>query len=87
MSFWSSDPTRAGALLGPLEWRVLAKDASNFSDAARAPRLAMRNVGLGETLDVEVTADVPGTLRLDVRIGGARPPHTLLASLPVHVVP
>lgn len=70
-----------------LEWRVLAKDASNFSDAARAPRLAMRNVGLGETLDVEVTADVPGTLRLDVRIGGARPPHTLLASLPVHVVP
>jgi FtsP/CotA-like multicopper oxidase with cupredoxin domain len=70
-----------------LEWRVLAKDASNFSEAARAPRRAMRNVGLGETLDVEITPDVPGTLRLDIRIGGARPPHTLLASLPVRVVP
>jgi FtsP/CotA-like multicopper oxidase with cupredoxin domain len=70
-----------------LQWRVLAKDASDFPDDARAPRLARRNVGLGETLDVEVTPETPGDLRLDVRIGGARPPHTLLGSIGVRVVP
>lgn len=70
-----------------LEWRPLAKDAAELPRHTRSPRAAMRNVGLGETFDAEITPDVPGELRLDVRIGGARPPHTLLGSIGLRAVP
>jgi FtsP/CotA-like multicopper oxidase with cupredoxin domain len=70
-----------------VDWSVIAKDALDFPQPIRSPSARRRNIGLGETLDFSVTPDVPGDLRLDVRIGGQRPPYTLMGSMPIHVVP
>ena len=69
-----------------LAWRELAKDGATFSDARRAVRPAIHQISIGETLDVEITPDTPGDLRVDVRIGGNFPGHPLLATPPIRVV-
>ena len=71
----------------PEAWRLIAKDAITLPRPIEAPGGARRTVGLGETLDFEVTPSEPGDLRLDVRIGGQLPPHTLLGSIGIRVVP
>ena len=71
----------------PVAWSLVAKDAVTLSRPIESPGAARRTAGLGETLDFEVTPTEPGDLRLDVRIGGQLPPHTLLGSLPLRVVP
>lgn len=71
----------------PAAWSLIAKDAIGLPRPIEAPGSARRTVGLGETLDFEVTPGQPGELRLDVRIGGQLPPHTLLGSIGIRVVP
>jgi len=71
----------------PAAWSLVAKDAITLSRPIESPGGARRTVGLGETLDFEVIPGEPGDLRLDVRIGGQLPPHTLLGSMPIRVVP
>ena len=71
----------------PVAWSLVAKDAIPLQRPVESPGGARRTVGLGETLDFEVTPSEPGDLRLDVRIGGQLPPHTLLGSIPIRVVP
>jgi FtsP/CotA-like multicopper oxidase with cupredoxin domain len=71
----------------PVAWSLIAKDAISLPRPIESPGSARRTVGLGETLDFEVTPGQPGDLRLDVRIGGQLPPHTLLGSIGIRVVP
>ncbi|HEU4722150.1 MAG TPA: multicopper oxidase domain-containing protein [Gemmatimonadaceae bacterium] len=71
----------------PEAWSLIAKDAITLPRPIESPGGARRTVGLGETLDFEVTPSTPGDLRLDVRIGGQLPPHTLLGSIGIRVVP
>ena len=71
----------------PVAWSLIAKDAVPLPRPIESPGDARRTVGLGETLDFEVTPTAPGELRLDVRIGGQLPPHTLLGSIGIRVVP
>ncbi|MEP7001530.1 MAG: multicopper oxidase domain-containing protein, partial [bacterium] len=69
-----------------LQWRLIAADGASLP-GAHSPTQAHRLIALGETFDVEVTPGVPGDQRLEIRIGGRFPPHTLLGTLPVRVVP
>jgi FtsP/CotA-like multicopper oxidase with cupredoxin domain len=71
----------------PVAWSLIAKDAVTLPRPMESPGVARRTVGLGETLDFELTPEAPGDLRLDVRNGGMLPPHTLFGSIGVHVVP
>ena len=71
----------------PVAWSLIAKDAVTLPRPIESPGSARRTVGIGETLDFEVTPSEPGDLRLDVRIGGQLPPHTLLGSIGIRVAP
>ena len=66
----------------PLPWRPLAKDGADLPPTRRVPRLDRQAISIGETLDLEVTPDTPGEMRIEVR--GAT--GLLLATLPVRVV-
>lgn len=69
----------------PAAWSLLARDAVTLERPLESPHPMRRSIGIGETLDFEITPDTPGDLRLDVRISG-RGPHVLLGSLPIRVV-
>jgi manganese oxidase len=71
----------------PAAWSLRAKDGADLPKPLAAPGEVRRTIGIGETLDFELTPDAPGDLRLDVRIGGPRPPHQLMGSLVFRVVP
>jgi manganese oxidase len=66
--------------------RDLAKDGADLPRWRRASRAAIRTLGIGETLDMEVTPDAPGDMRLDVRLGGPFGNHPLFASMPIRVL-
>jgi FtsP/CotA-like multicopper oxidase with cupredoxin domain len=71
-----------------LQWRELAKDGAPLPPARRAIKVASRGLTIGETMDVEVTPEVPGDLRLDVVFSRRRiVPRRLLATLPIRVRP
>ena len=71
----------------PAAWSLIAKDGATLPDALASPGAVRRTIGIGETLDFAITPESPGDLRLDVRIGGPRPPHQPMGSLALHVVP
>ena len=74
---------------GPTElpWHPVAKDALPVA-SNRAADAGLRQIAIGETLDVLIAPESPGELRLDVRIGGPPDsPHPLLGSMPIRVVP
>jgi FtsP/CotA-like multicopper oxidase with cupredoxin domain len=75
----------------PVAWRLIAKDGADLDAPIASPVAQRRTIGIGETLDFELTPDSPGDLRLDVRIGSPRPlprpPHLLLGSIGVRLVP
>jgi FtsP/CotA-like multicopper oxidase with cupredoxin domain len=70
-----------------LPWHPVAKDALPVP-SNRTSDAGLRQVAIGETLDVLMAPDTPGELRLDVRIGGpVDSPHPLLGSMPIRVLP
>jgi FtsP/CotA-like multicopper oxidase with cupredoxin domain len=70
-----------------LPWHPMAKDALPVA-SDRAGDAGLRQLAIGETLDVMITPEMPAELRLDVRIGGPPEfPHPLLGSMPIRVVP
>ncbi|HEV7991725.1 MAG TPA: multicopper oxidase domain-containing protein [Gemmatimonadaceae bacterium] len=71
----------------PVAWRLRAKDGADLPNPLAAPGEVRRTIGIGETLDFELTPGAPSDLRLDIRIGGPRPPHELMGSLAIRVVP
>jgi FtsP/CotA-like multicopper oxidase with cupredoxin domain len=66
--------------------RDLAKDGADLPSWRRVSRAAIRTLSIGETLDMEVTPDAPGDLRLDVRLGGLFGNHPLFATMPIRVL-
>jgi manganese oxidase len=67
-----------------LTWRTLAKDGADLRATRQVVGPGLHNITIGETFDVEVKADTPGDLRLDIRIARTRP---IAAVLPVRVIP
>ncbi|HEX9395081.1 MAG TPA: multicopper oxidase domain-containing protein, partial [Gemmatimonadales bacterium] len=64
-----------------VQWRVVAKDGAAWPAARQGMSPARRPLSVGETVDVELTPDAPGDLRVEARsVGGA-----LLGVLPIHV--
>jgi FtsP/CotA-like multicopper oxidase with cupredoxin domain len=51
----------------PVQWRPLARDGADLSEAMRRPRSAAFALGVGETVDVEWTPDAEGVYVLEVR--------------------
>ncbi|MBI3567978.1 MAG: multicopper oxidase domain-containing protein [Gemmatimonadetes bacterium] len=51
-------------------WRVIAKDGATVADSQRDERSATMPFGVGETVDVELRRDRPGTLTLDILTNG-----------------
>lgn len=69
-----------------LPWRLVAKDGASIPAAQVVARPSSQQVSIGETFDVEFTAEAPGELQLEVKLGpalGAR----VLAAQPIRVVP
>jgi hypothetical protein len=66
--------------------RDLAKDGADLPSWRRTSRAAIRTLSIGETLDMEVTPDAPGDLRLEVRLGGPLGNHPLFAIMPIRVL-
>ena len=66
--------------------RDLAKDGADLPSWRRVSRAAIRTLSIGETLDMEVTPDAPGDLRLEVRLGGPLGNHPLFATMPIRVL-
>ncbi|HWJ22231.1 MAG TPA: multicopper oxidase domain-containing protein [Gemmatimonadaceae bacterium] len=64
-------------------WRPLAKDGAELPVSLQVARPARSPLAIGETLDVELTPDAPGELRVEARTA----PGALLGVLPVRVVP
>ena len=69
-------------------WRLLAKDGAELPGDRRVMSISRARMGIGETLDVEVTPDTVGTYRLQLAMGLRYPlPSPLLTTLPVRVRP
>ncbi|MES2522801.1 MAG: multicopper oxidase domain-containing protein [Gemmatimonadota bacterium] len=70
------------------EWRPVAKDGAALPASVRGSGPARAQLGIGETLDVELTPATTGDMRLEVRVGPPWPaPSVLLATLPIRVLP
>ena len=72
------DSTRA-------QWRAVAKDGAELPEAARVNGVARLRFGIGETYDFELTPDVAGSMRFEVRQGLLVAPP-LLATMPITVL-
>jgi FtsP/CotA-like multicopper oxidase with cupredoxin domain len=64
-------------------WTPVAKDGADLPAVLRVQRPATQTVSMGETYDVEVGPQPPGSLRLEVRAG--TPAGNLLARVPIVV--
>jgi hypothetical protein len=70
-----------------LAWRELAKDGADLPAARRGARTAVRQISIGETVDVEFTPEAAGDLALAVVLGGRLTGRPVLGTLPIRAVP
>jgi FtsP/CotA-like multicopper oxidase with cupredoxin domain len=68
-------------------WSTVAKDGADLPTATRALQPSRVQLGIGETLDVEIKPTTVGAMRLEIRVGQPWPaPSVLLATLPIAVI-
>jgi FtsP/CotA-like multicopper oxidase with cupredoxin domain len=63
-------------------WRQLAKDGADLPANRRVSRPGPHPITIGETIDLEITPDAPGDLRIELRM----PTGQVVGALPLHVV-
>lgn len=67
-------------------WRPVAKDGATIPEVERKDVPARVRLGIGETLDVEITPRVAGAMRLELRRGLPWPlPSPMLTTVPIEV--
>ena len=68
-------------------WRELAKDGADLPESRRTSHTAVRQISVGETVDVELTPGAVGDLVLAVRLSGRLTANPVMNTLPIRVVP
>jgi FtsP/CotA-like multicopper oxidase with cupredoxin domain len=67
-------------------WVPVAKDGADLPESSRVSGIARLRFGIGETYDFEVTPDVAGPMRFEVRQGLLTPSPPLLTTMPITVL-